>query len=52
MHRGGERQSATVGNVTGARVRMAAILDRLSRDCVTRRVFPEVLEEELNRSAR
>ena len=49
MHRGCERQSAAVRNVTDSPVHMAAILERLCSNTVTPCVFPEVLEEELNR---
>ena len=49
MHRGRERQSAAVRNVTDSPVHMAAILERLCSNTVTPCVFPEVLEEELNR---
>ena len=49
MHRGTERHSAAVRNVTDSPVHMAAILERLCSNTVTPCVFPEVLEEELNR---
>ena len=49
MHGGCERQSAAVRNVTDSPVHMAAILERLCSNTVTPCVFPEVLEEELNR---